>query len=164
LGLADQRAQIERGQGSLPLPFPPPPVGYLPPLHRTCRGRFSPAGELGSLAAMLPVCLSLANRRGGGYAWPPVCGCSALPHLHTHTTHTPTHTHTHTHPLTHKHPHPSPQAFSILGFKPAQDLVPYTDIIKRQTVRVWDFDNNVPSCERRPCFLSAPRWRRACSA
>lgn len=40
------------------------------------------------------------------------------------------------------------QAFNLLGFQPAKDLVPYTDIIKRQTVRVWDFDGNVPTNPR----------------
>lgn len=40
------------------------------------------------------------------------------------------------------------QAFQLLGFQAAKDLIPYTDIIKRQTVRVWDFDNNVPANPR----------------
>ncbi len=40
------------------------------------------------------------------------------------------------------------QAFQLLGFQAAKDLIPYTDIIKRQTVRVWDFDNNVPTNPR----------------
>ncbi|KAL4446347.1 hypothetical protein ABPG77_003154 [Micractinium sp. CCAP 211/92] len=39
-------------------------------------------------------------------------------------------------------------AFQLLGFQAAKDLIPYTDIIKRQTVRVWDFDNNVPANPR----------------
>ncbi|KAL4423721.1 hypothetical protein ABPG75_001022 [Micractinium tetrahymenae] len=44
-------------------------------------------------------------------------------------------------------------AFDLLGFEAAKDLIAYTDIIKRQTVRVWDFDGNVPA---NPCTIQLP--------
>ncbi|KAL4423720.1 hypothetical protein ABPG75_001021 [Micractinium tetrahymenae] len=40
------------------------------------------------------------------------------------------------------------KAFDLLVFEAAKDLIAYTDIIKRQTVRVWDFDGNVPANPR----------------